>query len=136
MHYIHLTATQTSRRSSIFNSSLCEDYRQLQENLLTQQEANIKEIEYLKQENEKLKAENNKLKIDMQMEILNREIDKLRKENIKLRSEINQYQVRANGQIEGGHNQIGRSRPPIIRQQSLDQFKNVESVVAKAWKKN
>lgn len=131
-HYVHLTAAETSRRSSIFNSSLCENYRQLQETLLSQQEINIKEIENLTKEIKRLKAENEKLKADMQMEKLKREIETLRIENMKLKSEVNKF-LAQHGSNQIGGNQTSRQ---LNRQQSLDSWKNVQSVVAKAWKKN
>lgn len=124
MHFVHLTATVTSRRSSIFDSSLCQDYRQLNENLLEQQENNAKEIEDLKKRVEQLERENMELKGDQNVD----RVRKLTIENEKLKKEIS-------GCIKVGMVPNERQGTILLRQQSVDSYKNVKSVVAKAWKK-
>lgn len=124
LHFVHLTATVTSRRESIFDSSLCQDYRQLNENLLEQQENNAKEIEDLKKKVEQLVRENMELKREHNVD----RIQKLMIENEKLKKEIS-------GCVKIGTVQNERPGPILLRQQSVDSYKNVKSVVAKAWKK-
>lgn len=106
LQIVHLTATVTSsRRSSIFNSSLCEGYREVNENLLAQQERNVDEIEKLKEQVRKLTIE----------------IEMMKKSGIS--------------NTKNGLVQNERQVPHLVRQQSLDAYKNVKSIVAMAWKK-
>lgn len=123
LQLIHLTAAARGhRRSSIFNSSICQDYRELNEKLLTQHENNMKEIASLKEKLQQLVEENSKLKMEQIKELIN--------EN-EMRKELS---GRYNNKNES--EQSKRQGPILIRHQSVDSFKNVQSVVAKAWKKN
>lgn len=123
LRIIHLTSSVNSdRRSSIFNSSLCQDYREVNENLLQQQESNQKEIENLKEQVQKLVVENSKLKTELCGHVKD-QIGKLIMENQMLKKEI-----------AGGYKNE-RPVPIFLRQQSVDSYKNVQSVVANAWKK-
>lgn len=102
LHQVFLTDT-SRRRSSIFNSSLCQNYREVQDDLMTQQENNRKEMADLKVEVEELKKENGMLKEEVKA----------------LRS-----------------SKVLQKQPSLIRQSSAVSYKNVESIVAKTWKKN
>ncbi len=132
LHFVHLTSSvASSRRSSILNSSVCQDLRELNENLLAQQDNNRKEMEQLKQQvdqleeqNRKLKDENRKLKKQNVIDC----IQKLTLENEFLKGEIS-GRSNNNGTNGHGHGQ------PLRRQQSAD-YKEVQSIVAKAWKKH
>lgn len=127
LRFVHLTSTvNSSRRSSIFNSTLCQDYRELNENLLAQQENNRKEIDNLKEQVQKLIDENGKLKTELCVQVKD-QIRKLMIENEMLKKEIS-------GRYKSVQNE--RPGPTLLRQQSIDSYKNVQSVVAKAWKKN
>lgn len=116
LQIVHLTATSTcssssSRRSSVFNSSLCQDYRELNENLLAQQEDNQKEIENLRKELQKLMKENDKLKTELCGQ-MNGKIRKPSLENEMLRKEIS-----GSCKVGGSSSENERLVPIFFRQQ-------------------
>lgn len=132
LQIVHLTATaiSSSRRSSIFNSSLCQDYRELNESLLAQQENHRKKIEHLEDRVQKLIKENDKLKTELCGE-MKEQIRKLSIENEMLKKEIS-----GSYKIGGSSSQNERRARILLHQQSVDSYNNVQSIVAKAWKRN
>lgn len=113
---VYLTSTRSEdRRSSLFNSSLCVEYRHMNEDLLTRQDNLVKELEDLRQQLNEL------------INWKTREMARHRKvlaENEMLKKKISELIKPEPG------------KPKLLRQQSADSYKNVESVVAKAWKNN
>lgn len=96
LHLVHLRATEAtvpgasgrrSSTSSINNSAIRQDYHELSETLLTQQEKNVTEIEHLKKQLQKMVDENRGLKnelrkhVDEQMQLI--DFQKLTIENLK-----------------------------------------------------
>lgn len=136
--FLYLTSTATDRRSSVFNSSVCQNYREVQDALLIEQEKNTEEIQTQKKLIDELTFENAKLKKELhqrkKIDYLKQRIERLEIENNNLKAELS---GRENVQMTINNNQmLARNEGPraIHRQASVDMFKNVESVVAKAWK--